>query len=53
VATLMKLKRNEVATSIIIQAQVEEMYFYLILSLGIPVYQEGCYMVHFITLRIE
>jgi hypothetical protein len=32
VALLMKSKRNEQATSIPMQAQVEEMYFYLILS---------------------
>jgi hypothetical protein len=43
VATLMKAKRNKVTTLIIMQAQVEEIRFYLILSLGMPLYQEGFY----------
>jgi hypothetical protein len=44
VAFLIKIKREEVATLIIIQAQVEEVPLYLILNLGMPLYQEGCYM---------
>jgi hypothetical protein len=44
VAALMKIKREEVTTFIIIQAQVEEVHFYLILSLGTSFYQERCYM---------
>jgi hypothetical protein len=38
----MKSKRNEVARINIVQAQVEEMFLYSILSLGTPYYQEGC-----------
>jgi hypothetical protein len=44
VATLMKMKRRKVATLIIMQALVEEMYFCLILNLGMPLYQEGYYI---------
>jgi hypothetical protein len=40
----MKSKRDEVATINIVQAQVEELYFYLILSIGVPLYQEGYHM---------
>jgi hypothetical protein len=28
------------------KAQVEEIYFYLFLSIGMPLYQEGRYMVY-------
>jgi hypothetical protein len=42
--TLMKSKRNEVARFNIVPAQVEEMYFILILSIGMPLYQEGYHM---------
>jgi hypothetical protein len=34
-------KRDEVATINIVQAQVEELFLYLILSVGMPLYQEG------------
>jgi hypothetical protein len=40
----MKSKRNEVARFNIVPAQVEEMYFILILSIGMPLYQEGYHM---------
>jgi hypothetical protein len=39
-ATLTKSKRNEVTRINIVQAQVEEMYFMFILSIGMPLYQE-------------
>jgi hypothetical protein len=40
----MNMKRRKVATLIIMQALVEEMYFCLILNLGMPLYQEGYYI---------
>jgi hypothetical protein len=43
-AVLMMIKRKEVATFIIMQAQVEEEFLCLILSLGMLLYQERCYM---------
>jgi hypothetical protein len=42
--TLIKSKRNEVSRINIIQAQVEEMYFIFILSIGMPLNQEGYHM---------
>jgi hypothetical protein len=39
-----KSKRNEVARINIVQAQVKEMYFMFILSIGMLLYQEGYYM---------
>jgi hypothetical protein len=44
VATLIKSKRNEVVTINLVQAQVEEIHFYLMLSIGMPLYQEGYHM---------
>jgi hypothetical protein len=41
VATLIKLKRNEVARINIVQAQVEEMFFIFNLEYVLPFYQEG------------
>jgi hypothetical protein len=43
--TLLKSKRNEVVRINLMQAQVEEKYFlYFILSIEIPLYQEGSHM---------
>jgi hypothetical protein len=41
VAILMKLKRDEVATINIVQAQVEEIYFIFNLEYSLPLYQQG------------
>jgi hypothetical protein len=41
VATLIKSKRNEATRINIVQAQVEEIYFTFILSIGMSLYQEG------------
>jgi hypothetical protein len=40
----MKSKRDVVATINIVQAQVEELCLYLILSIDMPLYQEGYHM---------
>jgi hypothetical protein len=40
-ATLIKSKRNEATRINIVQAQVEEIYFTFILSIGMSLYQEG------------
>jgi hypothetical protein len=37
----MKSKRDEVARFNIVQPQVEQKYLYLILSIGMSLYQEG------------
>jgi hypothetical protein len=44
VAALRKSKRNEVARIIIVQAQVEEMYFIFNLEYRLPIYQERYHM---------
>jgi hypothetical protein len=41
VATLMKSKRNEMATLNNIQAQIKEIYFIFNLECGMSLYQEG------------
>jgi hypothetical protein len=44
VAILMNMKRKEATRFILMQTQVEEGSFYFILNIGMPHYQEGCYM---------
>jgi hypothetical protein len=44
VKTLKKSKRNEVARINMVQAKDEEMYFMFILSIGMPLYEEGYHM---------
>jgi hypothetical protein len=44
VTTLMKLKRDVVATINIMQSQVEELSFIFDLSVDMPLYQEGYHM---------
>jgi hypothetical protein len=44
VAIFMKSKRNEVTTINIVQTQVEKCILYVILSVGMPLYQEGYHM---------
>jgi hypothetical protein len=44
VATLMKSKWDEVATIILCKIKLKKCIFYLILSIGVPLYQEGCYI---------
>jgi hypothetical protein len=40
----MKSKISEVATINLVQAQIEEMSLYLILSVALLLYQEGCHL---------
>jgi hypothetical protein len=44
VATLMKSKRDEVATIILCRLKLKKCILYLILSIGMPLCQEGCYI---------
>jgi hypothetical protein len=44
VATLMKSKRDEVATITLCKLILKKCILYLILSIGMPLYQEGCYI---------
>jgi hypothetical protein len=43
-ATLMKSKRDEVATITLCKLKLKKCILYLILSIGMPLYQEGCYI---------
>jgi hypothetical protein len=42
VATLMKSKRDEVVTITLCKLKLKKYILYLILSIGMPLYQEGC-----------
>jgi hypothetical protein len=44
VATLMKSKRNEVTTITLCKLILKKCILYLILSIDMPLYQEGCYI---------
>jgi hypothetical protein len=44
VATLMKSKRDEVATITLCKLKLKKCILYLILSIGMPLYQDGCYI---------
>jgi hypothetical protein len=44
VATLMKSKRDEVATITLYKLKLKKCILYLTLSIGMPLYQEGCYI---------
>jgi hypothetical protein len=44
VATLMKSKRDKVATITLCKLKLKKCTIYLILSIGMPLYQEGCYI---------
>jgi hypothetical protein len=44
VATLMKLKRDEVATITLYKLKLKKCILYLTLSIGMSLYQEGCYI---------
>jgi hypothetical protein len=44
VATLMKSKRDEVATITLCKLKFKKYILYLILSIGMLLYQEGCYI---------
>jgi hypothetical protein len=43
-ATLMKSKRDEVAATTLCRLKLKKCILYLILSIGMPLYQEGCYI---------
>jgi hypothetical protein len=44
VATLIKSKRDEVTTITLCKLRLKKYILYLILSIGMPLYQEGCYI---------
>jgi hypothetical protein len=44
VAALMKSKRDEVATVTLCKLKLKKYILYLILSIGMLLYQEGCYI---------
>jgi hypothetical protein len=44
VATLMKSKRDEVATITLCKLKLKKYILYLTLSICMPLYQEGCYI---------
>jgi hypothetical protein len=44
VATLMKSKRDEVTTITLFKLKLKKYILYLTLSIGMPVYQQGCYI---------
>jgi hypothetical protein len=44
VATLMKLKRDEVTTITLCKLKLKKCILYLTLSICMPLYQEGCYI---------
>jgi hypothetical protein len=44
VATLMKSKRDEVATITLCKLKLKKCILYWTLSIGMPLYQEGCYI---------
>jgi hypothetical protein len=44
VVTLMKSKRDKVATITLCKLKLKKYILYLILSIGMSLYQEGCYI---------
>jgi hypothetical protein len=44
VATLMKSKKDEMATITLCKLKLKKYILYLILSIGMSLYQEGCYI---------